>query len=37
MQGKKMFKVQRSISQLNFEDESSSKLSSDEQELNDSL
>ncbi len=32
-----MFKVQRSISQLNFEDESSSKLSSDEQELNDSL
>ena len=37
MQGKKMFKVQRSISQLNFEDKSSSKLSSDEQELNDSL
>ena len=36
MKGKKMFKVQRSISQLNFEDDSSSKISSDS-DLNNSL
>ena len=37
MKGQKMFQVKRSISQLNFEDDSSSKMSFEEQELNDSI